>query len=72
MRPNFFCTSDEKKLRASLSLRRVVFDEVVRLLSGDAIDVGHLVPEPDAVKLGRVSQQLGSEGRRDELGPVSL
>ena len=73
MRPKTFCTSTEtNNFRASLSLRRVVLDEVVRLLPGDAVDVGHRVPEPDAVKLGRVRQQLGSEGRRDELSPVGL
>lgn len=44
-----------------------VFDEVSSLLLSDALNVGHFVPELDAVELVRVLQQLRPKSCGDEL-----
>lgn len=48
-------------------MRGAVLHEVPGLVSRDALDVRHLVPELDAVELVRVLEQLRPEGGRDEL-----
>ena len=45
-------------------MRGVVVNKVVCVVAGDAVDVGNLVAELDAVELGRVLEELRSGRRR--------
>ena len=56
--------------RLHLGLGGVIVHEVEGLLLGDTVHVRHLVPELDTVELAGVLEELGPEGRRDELGAV--
>lgn len=51
-----------------LAMGLVVFDKVSRHFAGHAVDVRHLVAEPNAVEFVRMLEQLGPESGGDELG----